>query len=164
MSAYLYRKFISPGNKWFYAACDAWGYLELFPPILSAISVHTGPAVVRYLGIHTQKTDPFHPYPRLRYQLYGEFQNLEPKHSTRVIGGQFYFLWSRSIYQESDFTGVSPFNRTFLGFLEVTCGLLTGIVCWGGVCVCQFWFAFVSFVDIFVPTLLSANRFYILWL
>ena len=27
---------------------------------------------------------------------------------------------------------------------------------------CQFWFAFVFFVDIFVPTLLSANRFYIL--
>ena len=73
-----YRKFISPGNKLFYAACNAWGYLELFPPILSAISVHTGPAVVWYLGIHTQKTDLFHPYPRLRYQLYGEFHPPPP--------------------------------------------------------------------------------------
>ena len=52
--------------------------MELFPIILSAISVHTGPAVVRYLGIHTQKTDLFPPYPRLRYQLYGEFHPPPP--------------------------------------------------------------------------------------
>ena len=68
---------------------------------------------------------------------------LEQKHLTRVIGEQWYFLWSSSIYQMSDFSRVPPFHRNFLGFLGVVCGLLTGMVCWGGVCVCQFWFAFV---------------------
>ena len=68
---------------------------------------------------------------------------LEQKHFIRVIGEQWYFLWSSSIYQMSDFSRVPPFHRNFLGFLGVVCGLLTGIVCWGGVCVCQFWFAFV---------------------
>ena len=60
----------------------------MLPIILSAISVHTGPAVVRYLGIHTQKTDLFPPYPRLRYQLYGELHQAALRRSSSSLSSQ----------------------------------------------------------------------------
>ena len=56
-----------------------------FPPSFLLFPSIRDPRWFRYLGIHTQKTDLFHPYPRSRYQLYGEFHPKVETPKTRHI-------------------------------------------------------------------------------